>query len=128
MHFPGGGREVRRGKGLRRLPARDPGAPREGEPRLAGQSPGHPDARRGRSWGYRRQAKRFREVAFEEMKDAERIIDRILFLEGVPNMQVVGTLHERRVQVLRLAPRSSPQVALSRQWATSRHPTPAMRA
>lgn len=42
------------------------------------------------SWGYRRLAKRLRDVAFEEMKDAERIIDRILFLEGVPNMQRLG--------------------------------------
>jgi bacterioferritin len=44
------------------------------------------------NWGYRRLAKRFREVAFEEMKDAERIIDRILFLEGVPNMQRLSTV------------------------------------
>jgi bacterioferritin len=42
------------------------------------------------NWGYRRLSARFREVAFEEMKDAERIIDRILFLEGVPNMQRLG--------------------------------------
>jgi bacterioferritin len=42
------------------------------------------------NWGYRRLAKRFRDVAFEEMKDAERVIDRILFLEGVPNMQRLG--------------------------------------
>jgi bacterioferritin len=44
------------------------------------------------NWGYRRLAKRFRDVAFEEMKDAERIIDRILFLEGVPNMQRLGAV------------------------------------
>jgi bacterioferritin len=44
------------------------------------------------NWGYRRLAKRFREVALEEMKDAERIIDRILFLEGVPNMQRLGAV------------------------------------
>jgi bacterioferritin len=44
------------------------------------------------NWGYRRLAKRFREVAFEEMRDAERIIDRILFLEGVPNMQRLGAV------------------------------------
>ena len=44
------------------------------------------------NWGYRRLAKRLRDVAFEEMKDAERIIDRILFFEGVPNMQRLGAV------------------------------------
>ena len=44
------------------------------------------------NWGYRRLAKRFRDVAFEEMKDAESIIDRILLLEGVPNMQRLGAV------------------------------------
>jgi bacterioferritin len=44
------------------------------------------------NWGYRRLAKRLRDVAFEEMKDAETIIDRILFLEGVPNMQRLGAV------------------------------------
>lgn len=44
------------------------------------------------NWGYRRLAKRLRDVAFEEMKDSERIIDRILFLEGVPNMQRLGAV------------------------------------
>lgn len=44
------------------------------------------------NWGYRRLAKRFRDVAFEEMKDAERIIDRVLFLEGLPNMQRMGAV------------------------------------
>jgi bacterioferritin len=44
------------------------------------------------SWGYRRLAGRLREVALEEMKDAERIIDRVLFLEGVPNMQRMGAV------------------------------------
>jgi bacterioferritin len=44
------------------------------------------------NWGYRRLAKRFRDVAIEEMKDAERIIDRILFLGGVPNLQRLGAV------------------------------------
>jgi bacterioferritin len=38
-------------------------------------------------WGYNRLAARLREISREEMDDAEEIIDRILFLEGVPNMQ-----------------------------------------
>jgi bacterioferritin len=41
-------------------------------------------------WGYPRLAARFRAVSREEMDDAEEIIDRILFLEGVPNMQRLG--------------------------------------
>lgn len=42
------------------------------------------------SWGYPRLAARLRAVSREEMDDAEEIIDRILFLEGVPNMQRIG--------------------------------------
>jgi bacterioferritin len=38
-------------------------------------------------WGYERLAKRGRDEAIEEMRHAEDLIDRILFLEGVPNMQ-----------------------------------------
>lgn len=44
------------------------------------------------NWGLERLAKRLRDIAFEEMKDAERIIDRILFLDGLPNMQRMGTV------------------------------------
>ena len=39
------------------------------------------------SWGYARLAKRGRDESIEEMRHAEDLIDRILFLEGVPNMQ-----------------------------------------
>jgi bacterioferritin len=39
------------------------------------------------NWGYDRLSARLREISREEMDDAEEIIDRILFLEGVPNMQ-----------------------------------------
>jgi bacterioferritin len=56
------------------------------------------------NWGYRRLAKRLREVALEEMKDAERIIDRILFFEGVPNMQrlLAVTIGENVPEQLRI--------------------------
>ncbi len=48
------------------------------------------------NWGYEKLAAKAREEAFGEMKHAEALIDRILFLDGVPNMQkynkiVVGT-------------------------------------
>jgi bacterioferritin len=42
------------------------------------------------NWGYRGLAKRFRDIALEEMKDAEEIMERVLFLEGIPNMQRLG--------------------------------------
>ena len=39
------------------------------------------------NWGYERMAKRLRDQSFEEMKDAEEIIDRVLFFDGLPNLQ-----------------------------------------
>lgn len=39
------------------------------------------------NWGLQRLAARAREESIDEMKDADRIIERILFLDGVPNMQ-----------------------------------------
>lgn len=42
------------------------------------------------NWGYDRLAKRLREESFGEMKHADHLIERILYLEGVPNMQRLG--------------------------------------
>jgi bacterioferritin len=39
------------------------------------------------NWGYQKLAKRKRQDAMEEMHDADQVIDRILYLDGVPNMQ-----------------------------------------
>src|SRR5690606_1184526 len=38
-------------------------------------------------WGYQKLAKKKREESIEEMQHAEKVIARILFLDGIPNMQ-----------------------------------------
>jgi bacterioferritin len=39
------------------------------------------------NWGYQRLAEHAREESIEEMKHADELIERILFFDGVPNMQ-----------------------------------------
>ena len=57
------------------------------------------------NWGYERLAKRHREIAMEEMRDSEELIDRILYLDGLPNLQRLGTVRvgETAVEQIRLA-------------------------
>ena len=42
------------------------------------------------NWGYQRLAHKGKEESFGEMKHAEELIERILYLDGVPNMQRLG--------------------------------------
>jgi bacterioferritin len=42
------------------------------------------------NWGYKHLAEKLREESFGEMKHADDVIERILFLQGVPNMQRLG--------------------------------------
>jgi bacterioferritin len=50
------------------------------------------DAKMADNWGYERLAGHFRDESIDEMKDADRLIERILYLEGVPNLQRLGTV------------------------------------
>ena len=43
-----------------------------------------------RNWGFLRLAKHNRDESIDEMKHADQMIERILFLDGVPNMQRLG--------------------------------------
>lgn len=43
-------------------------------------------------WGYGKLAKKEREESIEEMQHADKLIERIIFLEGFPNLQTVGQL------------------------------------
>ncbi|TDD85162.1 bacterioferritin [Actinomadura rubrisoli] len=43
-------------------------------------------------WGYVRLAKHTRSESYDEMKHAERLTERILFLEGMPNYQKLNAL------------------------------------
>ncbi|MDB4953879.1 MAG: Bacterioferritin [Myxococcales bacterium] len=45
------------------------------------------------NWGYERLAVRLRDESIDEMKHADLVISRILFLEGVPNLQRYHKLH-----------------------------------
>jgi bacterioferritin len=44
------------------------------------------------NWGYERLAKRFYDESIGEMKDAEELIERILYLDGTPNLQRLGSV------------------------------------
>ena len=39
------------------------------------------------NWGYQKLSKKKYEEAVEEMKDADKVIERTLYLDGIPNMQ-----------------------------------------
>lgn len=50
-------------------------------------------ARMCADWGYNTIAGKVREESIDEMKHAQDLIDRILFLEGTPNVQRLGSIN-----------------------------------
>jgi len=49
-------------------------------------------AKMNENWGFSRLAAKIRDESIDEMKDAERIIERILYLDGVPNLQRLNSV------------------------------------
>lgn len=45
------------------------------------------------NWGFVRLAEKYKAESIEEMQDAEKLIDRIIFLEGMPNLQRLGSVN-----------------------------------
>ena len=56
------------------------------------------------NWGYERLLKIISKESIDEMKHAEALIERVLFLEGIPNVQRLGkiTIGESVPEILKL--------------------------
>lgn len=63
------------------------------------------DGKMLRNWGYERLGVKFHHESIDEMKDADSLIERILYLDGMPNVQRLGAVQvgETAVEKLHLA-------------------------
>ena len=50
-------------------------------------------ARMCENWGYKRLWKKLRDESIGEMRHADRLIERVLYLDGVPNVQRLGKIN-----------------------------------
>lgn len=74
-------------------------------------------------WGYVELAKFWRKESIEEMNHADRFIDRILFLDGFPNLQELDPLrigqNVQEILILISPPRTRPAASISRPRSTA---------
>lgn len=63
------------------------------------------NARMCHNWGYERLAKKHTDISYDEMRDSHELIDRILYLEGHPNLQRLNSIAvgETPIEQIRLA-------------------------
>ncbi len=61
------------------------------------------DAKMFDNWGLERLGENFREESIGEMKDADALIERILYLEGHPNLQRLGSVRTGETPAEKLA-------------------------
>lgn len=63
------------------------------------------DAKMLLNWGYLRLGGKYHHESIDEMKDADALIERILYLDGMPNVQRLGAIQigETAVEKLQLA-------------------------
>jgi bacterioferritin len=55
------------------------------------------------NWGYQHLGKKIYEESLDEMKHASKLVERVLFLDGLPNLQKLGTLNigQTAVEILK---------------------------
>ena len=82
------------------------------------------------NWGYQRLADKFRADSIDEMGDAEKLIERIIFLDGVPNLQRLGSVRvgETAPEKLRLALQVETEAITASTGASPCAPRPAITA